>query len=70
MSISTCSSIATNGSLSFLRIVPTKKQRALMNNEELAIAYVNGDEKSFDLLVERNRRKLFSYIYLLLFIYF
>ena len=33
-----------------------------MNNEELAIAYVNGDEKSFDLLVERNRRKLFSYI--------
>lgn len=33
-----------------------------MNNEELAIAYVNGDEKSFDLLVERNRHKLFSYI--------
>lgn len=62
MSISTCSSIATNGSLSFLRLVPTKKQRALMNNEELAMAYVNGDEKSFDMLVERNRRKLFSYI--------
>ena len=26
------------------------------------MAYVNGDEKSFDMLVERNRRKLFSYI--------
>lgn len=33
-----------------------------MSNEELAMAYINGDEKSFDLLLERNRQKLYSYI--------
>ena len=62
MSISTCSSIATRNSLPFLRIVPTRKHRSLMSNEELAMAYINGDEKSFDLLLERNRQKLYSYI--------
>lgn len=45
-----------------MRIVPTEKHRSLMSNEELAMAYINGDEKSFDLLLERNRQKLYSYI--------
>lgn len=33
-----------------------------MSDEELALAYVNGDNKAFDLLLSRNQSKLFSYI--------
>ena len=33
-----------------------------MTDEELAMAYVNGNNKAFDLLLERNQSKLFSYI--------
>lgn len=34
----------------------------LMTDEELAIMYVDGDNKAFDLLLSRNQEKLFSYI--------
>lgn len=34
----------------------------LMTDEELAIMYVNGDNKAFDLLLSRNQEKLFTYI--------
>lgn len=34
----------------------------LMTDEELAIMYVDGDNKAFDLLLSRNREKLFTYI--------
>lgn len=34
----------------------------LMNDEELAIMYVDGDNKAFDLLLSRNQEKLFTYI--------
>lgn len=34
----------------------------LMTNEELAIMYVDGDNKAFDLLLSRNQEKLFTYI--------
>ena len=33
-----------------------------MTDEELALAYVEGDNKAFDLLLSRNEVKLFSYI--------
>lgn len=34
----------------------------LMTDEELAITYVDGDNKAFDLLLSRNQEKLFTYI--------
>lgn len=34
----------------------------LMTDEELAIMYVDGDNKAFDLLISRNQEKLFTYI--------
>lgn len=34
----------------------------LMTDEELAIMYVYGDNKAFDLLLSRNQEKLFTYI--------
>ncbi len=34
----------------------------LMTDEELAIMYVDGDNKAFDLLLSRNQKKLFTYI--------
>ena len=33
-----------------------------MTDEELAIMYVDGDNKAFDLLLSRNQEKLFAYI--------
>lgn len=33
-----------------------------MTDEELAIMYVDGDNKAFDLLLSRNQKKLFTYI--------
>ena len=33
-----------------------------MTDEELAMSYVNGNNKAFDLLLERNHSRLFSYI--------
>lgn len=33
-----------------------------MTDEELAMSYVNGNNKAFDLLLERNQSRLFSYI--------
>ena len=33
-----------------------------MTNEELALSYVNGNNKAFDLLLSRNQERLFSYI--------
>lgn len=33
-----------------------------LTDEELALAYVEGDNKAFDLLLQRNESKLFSYI--------
>ncbi len=33
-----------------------------MTDEELAMAYVNGDNNAFDLLLSRNQQKLYSYI--------
>lgn len=34
----------------------------LMTDEDLAIMYVDGDNKAFDLLLSRNQEKLFTYI--------
>lgn len=34
----------------------------LMTDEELAIMYVDGDNKAFDLLLSRNQEKLFTYL--------
>ena len=33
-----------------------------MTDEELAMRYINGDNSAFDLLLDRNKTKLFSYI--------
>ncbi len=33
-----------------------------MTDEELAMQYVQGNNKAFDLLLSRNQSKLFSYI--------
>ena len=33
-----------------------------MTDEELALSYTNGSNRAFDILVERNQSKLFSYI--------
>lgn len=33
-----------------------------MTDEQLAIAYINGDNKAFDMLLARNQNKLYSYI--------
>ena len=38
------------------------KELSLMTNEELAIAYVEGCNKAFDLLLERTQTKLYAYI--------
>ena len=34
-----------------------------MTDEELAISYIHGNNKAFDVLLSRNQTKLFSYIY-------
>lgn len=34
----------------------------LMTDEELAIMYIDGDNRAFDLLLSRNQQKLFTYI--------
>lgn len=39
------------------------KQLREMTNEELALSYINGDNKAFDLLLSRNQEQLFSYIF-------
>ena len=41
------------------------KQLHEMTNEELALSYINGDNKAFDLLLSRNQEQLFSYIFLI-----
>ena len=33
-----------------------------MSDEDLALSYIDGDNKAFDLLLSRNQSKLFSYI--------
>ena len=33
-----------------------------LTNEQLAVAYMDGNNGAFDLLLERNKTKLFSYI--------
>ena len=33
-----------------------------MTDEELAIAYIKGDNNAFDLLLSRNQQRLYSYI--------
>lgn len=38
------------------------KKHAEMTDEELALCYMDGDNKAFDLLLSRNKVKLFSYI--------
>ena len=39
------------------------KQLHEMTNEELALSYINGDNKAFDSLLSRNQEQLFSYIF-------
>ena len=39
------------------------KQLHEMTNEELALSYINGDNKAFYLLLSRNQEQLFSYIF-------
>ncbi len=39
------------------------KSLAEMNDEELAVCYMRGEDKAFDFLLEHNKSKLFSYIY-------
>ncbi len=39
------------------------KSLAEMSDEELAVLYMRGEDKAFDLLLEHNKSKLFSYIY-------
>ena len=38
------------------------KQLADMSDEELAVSYMEGNNRAFDLLLEHNQSKLFSYI--------
>lgn len=38
------------------------KQLHQLSDEELAVAYVNGNNSAFDLLLSRNQSKIFSYI--------
>ena len=38
------------------------KNLAVMTDEELALSYVNGDNRAFDELLLRNQSKIFSYI--------
>ncbi len=38
------------------------KNLSEMTDEELAMSYVNGNNKAFDMLLERNQSKLFAYI--------
>ena len=33
-----------------------------MTDEELAISYINGDNRAFDMLLSNNQRKVFTYI--------
>ncbi len=38
------------------------KDYASLTNEQLAVLYVGGDYRAFDVLLERNQQKLYSYI--------
>ena len=38
------------------------KKLSEMTDEGLALSYINGDNRAFDLLLSRNQSKLFSYI--------
>ena len=37
------------------------KKLSEMTDEGLALSYINGDNRAFDLLLSRNQSKLFSY---------
>lgn len=45
-----------------LKVVPSRKSLMSMTDEDLAMAYVDGDNRAFDILLDRNQQKLFSYI--------
>ena len=38
------------------------KNLCAMTDEELALAYIDGSDKAFDILLSRNQAKLYSYI--------
>lgn len=39
------------------------KDFTTLTDEELAVCYMNGDNRAFDLLLSHNQSKLFSYIF-------
>ena len=45
-----------------LKVLLSHKSLESMTDEDLAIEYADGDNRAFDILLERNQQKLFSYI--------
>jgi RNA polymerase sigma-70 factor (ECF subfamily) len=45
-----------------LKTIKQMKNLSDMTDEELALSYINGNNKAFDLLLTRNQTKIFSYI--------
>lgn len=54
--------IQTNGTKLFQKPSKERIELANMSDEQLAVAYMGGNYEAFDLLLERNKSKLFSYI--------
>lgn len=62
MNMQTSSARRLNAAKSLVALAVEKKSLREYTDEELAIAYINGNNNAFDMLLERNQQKLFSYI--------
>ena len=62
MNYTTYSSLRTENKEQLFSVARSVSQLAKMTDEELAMAYADGESKAFDLLLGRNKAKLLSYI--------
>lgn len=62
MNMQTSSARRLNAAKSLVALAVEKKSLREYTDEELAVAYINGNNNAFDMLLERNQQKLFSYI--------
>lgn len=62
MNYTTYSSLRTENKEQLFSVARSVNQLAKMTDEELAMAYADGESKAFDLLLGRNKAKLLSYI--------
>lgn len=63
MNNAVCSAaMAEKNEMPIISIAKKIDELYLMSDEDLALTYIDGDNRAFDILLERNQEKLFSYI--------